>query len=188
MQDALRAYIHRPDAGTQSNEARAIELAQVALARQFFPREAVAIATLTVTAGKAPLPADFGTADVIADAQGPLEFKPPREYALAMAEGVTEGLYTITGQELMLGTSAPTVTLSYYAKPGALAIGTDSNYLTASYPDVLLYRSIAEQQRFLQDWEQALTAEQYALGLTQAAAAASSVTEASGGALRMRAR
>jgi hypothetical protein len=189
IQAALHRYIHRTDAGTIDNELTALELARVAVARDFFPREASVLVELPVADGKAALPPDFGRPETVAvRGVGSLDYLTPRDYANRITEGTTAGVYTTGGLELRVDPGVSEVVVVYYATPGELVDDGSSSWLSVAYPDILLYRAIAEQQRFLQDWEQAITAENYAVQLIALAQQANKASETAGGGLKVKGR
>jgi len=185
---ALHGYVHRTDQGATDNEPLAIELARVVIARQFFPREASAIATVAISAGVGTLPPDYGSADAVLTVAGALDYATPRDFAERQIDGTAGGYYTVTGSGLLVGESVHSVQLVYFAKPAELVSDGSSSWLSVGYPDVLLYQAIAEQQRYLQDWEQAATAENYAVTLMGDAMRADKSTTAAGGSLRIKGR
>jgi hypothetical protein len=183
---AVNAYVHRQDPQTTNNETTAIAFAQAEISRNFFPREAYEIATLPVVDGVADLPADFGAADAVVTAAGDLGFKNPREFAQLLAAGTTQSFYTLTGSELRVDPALTSVILNYYARPATLSNDSDTSWLSVSYPDLLTWMAIAEQQRFVQDWDQAGVSEGHAYAVADRATAASKRIEAAGGRLMMR--
>lgn len=186
ISDAVNSYIHRDDPQTLANVSTAIAFAQSEIARSFKPREAYEITLLTAVNGAAPLPSDFGSADAVLTAQGDLGYKAPREFATLAMQGGGQGLYTITGSQLLVDPALTEVRLCYYAKPAPLVAATDTNWLSDSYPDVLTWFAIAEQHRFVQDWDQASVAEGHGADVAGRAAAVSKRDEHSGGRLNMR--
>jgi hypothetical protein len=183
---AVNGYIHRNDAQTVNNIPNAIAFAQAEIARQFFPREAYQIVPPAITSGKAPLPSDFGAADAVITAEGDLAYKSPREFAMLLAQGSASGFYTITGSDLLVDPSVTVAYLNYYARPAELVQDSDSSWLSVYYPDILVWTAVAEQHRFVQDWDQADIANSHALDLAGRAGLASKRNETSGGRLNMR--
>lgn len=189
MRAALHGYIHRDDQATTDNETTALELSLQAVARRFFPRESwAALATATDVSGAAALPEDFGTMEAVIY-QRELEYRSLREYQAEQAGPVAErprNTYTLTGASIL---AQPEVNLtgSYFTKPESIS-GTQSNWLSLSYPDVWLHAAIAEQWRFLQDFEAAELTDGYWQRLAQKAMDDSRAAMQSGGAIRMKGR
>ena len=166
LRAALTAYMHRTDPETIDNEPIAIELARAKLNRWFFPEaSSTLLEPIAMTAGQAPLPVDYGQADTVSTAEGDLFYVAPREYARLVARGDTGARFTVTGTTLHVDVAVATVSFLYYRQAEELLAGTDSNWLSEGFPDVWLWQSIAEQHRYVQDFESAMAAEKYARSL-----------------------
>jgi hypothetical protein len=183
---AVSSYVHRTDAQTTANEPTAIAFAQAELARSFFPREAYEIQVIPLLAGTGTLPADFGSADAVISAKGDLSYKSPREFAAMIYARSTAGFYTVTGSEILADAALTELTLNYYRRPEDLVIDTDESWLSIYFPDVLTWFAIAEQQRFVQDWDQADVAAGHAGAVVSRALDSSRKVEQAGGRLIMR--
>lgn len=187
VQQAISARVQRTDAKVTSNELGAIALAQSYIERHFHPREALAVANVTLTAGVGTLPADFGEADSVANALGILDYESPREFIARGINRATDKCYTITGTQLRTAAATASVSLTYYARPAALTADGSTSWLTTWYEDVLIWCAVAEQHRLVQDWDQAEAAFAYARGLMGMADTASKRAETAGGRMKMRA-
>lgn len=164
------------------------------LARSFFPELASNnVALVFVDAGdgtaSVPLPADFGQAETLyAGQRGDLEYLTAREFARRWADGLLLDGYTITGgiargaaELAMLNT-----VLTYYRAPPPIA-GAEVSWCSTDFPDVWLWHALAEQHRFVQDFESAGATDNYAATLASDAASQTRAN-AEGGALRMSTR
>jgi hypothetical protein len=189
---ALHGYIHRDDQATTDNEVTALELARQAVGRRFFPREAlVPLSGVVPVDGVFPLPADFAMLESVIGAKGQeLEYRSLRDFQaeqLAPPAG-PKNVYTMTGAALLLSAGAhDQVSGSYFAKPAAIT-GTGSNWLSANYADVWLHAAIAEQWRYLQDFDAADLTDSYWQRLAGQAQADSRAAMQSGGAIRIKGR
>jgi hypothetical protein len=194
LQAALHGYMHRDDPETVANEPTALEIARLKLARTFFPAVASEIEPLAFTdnlngTASAPLPTDFGQADVLlVMGGGDLEYLTPREFARRWAQGRLAGVYTTEGVEVRAAASLVTTgaLLTYYRQPFTIS-GTEENWCSHSYPDVWLWQALAEQHRFVQDAESADLAEAYSEELA-ASATVNTRANREGGVLRMSTR
>jgi hypothetical protein len=188
VQEAVRAYCHRQDAETQANELRAIEFAQLNIGRAFFPREGYKLSTLTPIDGAAPVPVDYGVADVVADAGGELDYITPREFATARASGTEGRRYSITGASLILSASIPSIEFGYYAKPAELTADESVSWLSIYYADALVWAAVAEQMRFVQDFDAAEGAWAHAAMMLRNGTDYAKRAEHAGGGLSIRGR
>lgn len=160
---ALSAYMHRTDPETINNEPIALELARQKLNRWFFPEpSSTLVRGVVMTAGETNLPADYGQVDTVSTAEGDLFYVTPREFSRLVARGDTGGNFTVTGSSLSTDAAVATVSLLYYRQAEPT---TTSNWLSAGFADVWLWQGIAEQHRFVQDFESALAADSYAQSL-----------------------
>jgi hypothetical protein len=190
LRAALHGYVHRDDQATTDNEPTALELARQAVGRRFFPREAyAALAGVVPASGVFLLPADFGTLEAVAGTNGAeLEFRALRQFQAESLAGHSKNVYSLTGAELLLTPGAhASIAGSYFAKPQAIT-GTQTNWLSASYADVWLHAAIAEQWRYLQDFDAADLTDSYWQRLAGQAQADSRAAQQSGGALRIKGR
>lgn len=192
LRTALNAYMHRSDAETVGNEPTALSLSLAYLARMFFPSECYTVtAVLVPVAGALALPSDYGRMDVVATAgrPGQLGYAAPREWAELVAAGglARLGLYTIAGAQLLVDPSVTGVVLNYYARAQPIS-GTAANFISTNYPDVWLEAAIAEQWRFLQDFDSAQGAADRCVRLAGTAESQSIINNQAGGALRMKGR
>ena len=184
---AVHGYMHRSDIETIDNEPTALELARVTLARDFFPESASVLVTLPVLEGVADLPADFGQADTVKDpGGGDLLYETPRGWARRVGDKTTRGWFTVNGAQLLCDGALGSVVLLYYKTPPAIGPG-QSSWLSEQYPDVWIWAGIAEQHRFVQDFESAKIAEDYAFSLAGEAVMRTRANTR-GGALRMNPR
>jgi hypothetical protein len=164
---ALSAYMHRTDIETIDNEPTALELARTWLNRWFFPEPSSALVqSVAMVNGEAMLPADYGQVDTVSTHEGDLDYVTPREFARLVARQGTDGNFTVTGTQLMTGVSVAYVSLLYYRQAEATS---SSNWLSSQFPDVWIWAAIAEQHRYVQDFESAIAATNYARGLGDAA-------------------
>jgi hypothetical protein len=188
LRAALSAYMHRSDPETIANELTAIELARVKLGRTFFPELAAAILpSLPIVAGVGDLPADFGQADnVSTPARGDLLYSTPREWSRYVASRDTLGRYTVAGTKVYTDASLTVVALTYYRAVDPIS-GAASNWCSTGFPDVWLWAAIAEQHRFVQDFESAAGADSAWHGMAADAMEATRGNK-EGGALRMSTR
>lgn len=163
---AVHAYMHRNDSETVDNEPTALDLARVKLARDFFPESAaVLVQGLPIVAGVGQLPADFGQADTVRDPSGQdLDYETPRGWARMLGSNETAGRFTIIADKIYTDGALASVNLLYYLKPEPIGTG-ETSWLSADYPDVWIWAGVAEQHRFVQDFESAQIAEQYAYDL-----------------------
>jgi hypothetical protein len=183
---AVNTYVHRTDPQTIANEPNAIAFAQAEISRSFFPRETYEIEPVTLVAGVGPLPADYGQADAVLTAQGDLAYKSPREFAMLLIDRAARGFYTVTGSDILTDPSLTSLMLNYYRRPEDLVVDSDTSWLSIYFPDVLTWFAIAEQQRFVQDWDQASVAAGHGGEVIARALEASKRVEHSGGRLNMR--
>jgi hypothetical protein len=194
VQAAVQAYVHRDDPATVANIPNAVQFGQAWIEQFFEPQQANVIGTLVFVAGvagpwaQAPLPADFGRFIAVSQpGAGALDYVTPRVFADAIAPGAPfiGGFYTIAGGLVLadgslVGVSCTTVGIQQAA---ALVAGTDSNYLSASFADLLTWAAVAEQHRFLQDWDEGANAQAYAEALAKRYSAAHTAKQQSGGRL-----
>jgi len=186
---AVRDYVHRADQRTQANETRAVQLAQLAIARTFYPREAyIYLPSLAIAGGVGTLPADFSQADSIAASSGQLEWISTREYDSRKVTGDFGPCYALSGTAILTDPAITSVSMGYYARPETLVDDADTSWLSVYYADVLLWMAVAEQQRFIEDFEAAGVSTMHAAQLAQMAADWSRRGEGSGGQLRMKGR
>jgi hypothetical protein len=181
---AVSGYMHRTDQETIDNEPTALELARERLSRDFFPESASVLLELAVVAGVAALPDDFGQADTVTGPDGePLLYELPRVF---MRGDGSKGKFTIAGAELRVDGAIASVSLLYYKTAPPVGPG-GTNWLSEQFPDVWIWQGVAEQHRFVQDFESAQIAEQHAM---QVAADAVMRTRANrgGGSMRMSSR
>jgi hypothetical protein len=189
IKSAVRDYVHRADQKTQANEARAVQLAQAVLGRSFYPREAyVYVPSIPIVNGLGDLPADFSQADSVGSSIGQLEWISTREYDSRKLSGDYGAAYALSGKLILVDPALVEISLGYYAVPAALSVDSDTSWLSESYPDVLLWMAVAEQHRFIEDFEAAAIATQHAAALAQSASDWSRRGEGSGGKLRMKGR
>jgi len=186
VQTTARGYVQRTDAKVLANELTAIDQALRLVERTFHPREALATAAITWTAGSAPLPADFAEADTVSTALGTLDYESPREFTARGVNRATDKCYTIIGSTLQTAAANTTGTLRYFAKPAALTTDGSTNWMTLNYTDALVWLVVAEQHRFVQDWQQADAAMAHAMALMGGAEAFTRRSESSGGRMKMR--
>jgi hypothetical protein len=188
VQEAVRAYCHRQDAETQANELRAIEFAQLNIGRAFFPREGYKLETLTPIDGAAGLPTDYGVADVVADASGELDYIAPREFATARAAGTVGRRFSITGASLLVDASIASLEFGFYAKPAELTTDASVSWLSIYYADALVWAAVAEQMRFVQDFDAAEGAWAHAAMMLRNGTDYAKRAEHAGGGLSIRGR
>ena len=181
---AVSGYMHRTDQETIDNEPTALELARERLGRDFFPESASALVEVVLLEGVGVLPADFGQADTVTAPDGePLLYELPRVF---LRGGAARGRFTITGGELIVAGAFASVSLLYYRTAPAVGPG-GSNWLSEQYPDVWIWQGIAEQHRFVQDFESAQIAEQHAMQVAEQAVMRTRANRG-GGSLRMTSR
>jgi hypothetical protein len=185
IRQAVHGYMHRNDAETVDNEPTAIDLARVKLGRDFFPESAaVLLQGLAIVNGVGQLPADFGQADTVKDAAGrDLDYQTPRGWARMVGTKETQGKFSITGDKLYVDGALASVDLLYYLAPQPIGPGQTS-WLSEDYPDVWIWMGVAEQHRFVQDFESAQISEQYAYELAGKAVFRTRANRG-GGSLRM---
>jgi len=184
---AVHAYMHRGDAETIDNEPTALDLARVKLGRDFFPESAaVWVRDLPIVAGVGQLPADFGQADTVRSGTLDLLYETPRTWARLSGMRDTGGRFSITGDKLYVDGALAWVDLLYYLRPEPIGTG-ETSWLSEDYPDVWIWLSVAEQHRFVQDFESAQFAEQYAYQLAGDAVMRTRANRG-GGSLRMSTR
>jgi len=124
-------------------------------AEAFFNRELrcvdqLTVATLTFTAGLAPLPADFIEVMSLADQNG----APMPAAVRGVAKPLRRG-YTVTPSGIYIeGLDGTTRELEYYAKiPTLTASPTTSNWLLQKSPNLYLYAVSLEAAKWLRDVE-----------------------------------
>lgn len=195
MRQALHGYVHRDDQATVDNEPTALALSEAAIARRFFPRESYAALALTLVDGAAPLPADFGTLEAIVGGMGAeMEYRSLRQYQAEAAgpEHLRPGnTYTLTSSEVLAAQAHGTLLGSYFTRPApgyTEADLTGASWLSTFHPDVWLHAALAEQWRFLQDFEAAELTDAYWQRLADRAMADTRASMQSGGAVRMKGR
>jgi hypothetical protein len=195
IQSAVQSYGHRDDSGTVNNIPNAITFAQNWLMQNFAPQQASAITTLTFAASssgawaEAALPARFGRFVTVSQpGVGSLGYVDPREFVDLVTAGAFSGVYTIAqGKVLASGSLAGIVcTVLFVEQPAPLLNASDSNYLTADFPDLLVWAAAAEQNRFVQDWDEAANSQGYAQTLLTTYAAAHTAKQQSGGRLTIK--
>ena len=166
IRQAVHSYMHRNDVETIDNEPTALDLARVKLGRDFFPESAaVLLQGLAIVDGVGQLPADFGQADTVrVPGGGDLDYETPRGWARMQGTKETAGKFSIVGDKLNVDAALASVDLLYYLKADPIGTGQTS-WLSADYPDVWIWMGVAEQHRFVQDFESAQIAEQYAYEL-----------------------
>jgi len=190
LKAALHAYVHREDAETTANEDTALELARANLSRWFFPEELSAtLNPVAFVAGVAALPADFAAVDVLSTLKyGDFDPMPAREWMRAVMQKQTFGRFTVLGTNLVVDASvdATVAALKYFTQVSVIA-GAGTNVVSTKYPDVWLWQAVAEQHRFVQDFDAADAAQERALAIGTEAMTRSKGNNA-GGSLRMASR
>jgi hypothetical protein len=187
LRAALSAYMKRTDPETIANEPTALEMARLAVAQVFFPREAeLTVPALAIVGGASPLPTDYGRALAVGD---DLEYMPPRVWQLfeGTDTDALAGSYTVLGGQLLVHPSITSLRFSYFGRPQAI-IGAASNWLSTNFAPVWLHAARAEQYRFIEDMPSADQADAYWQGLARTFAGESETTRRAGGALKMKGR
>jgi hypothetical protein len=95
--------------------------------------------------------------------------------------------FAVNGAKLNVNPSELEVGMIYNRIPETITGGA-SNWLSTRYGDIWTQAAVAEQWRFLQDYEAADTTEAYWRDVAQRSAAASMTNQSAGGALRMTGR
>jgi hypothetical protein len=190
---AVQAYIARDDSPTVANIPNAIAFAQSWLSQTFAPQQANKLGSLVFTAAtqgwaQATLPARFGRFVLVAfPNQKPLDYVDPRTFLVEFAAGTLAGFTVANGQVLVAGANAGLTALTnWIEQPSELVADADSNYLTATFPDLLTWAAVAEQHRFNQDWEEVTRAEGFAAELLRQYQGAHVAKQQSGGRMIMK--
>jgi hypothetical protein len=195
VQAAVLNYVHRDDPGTVGNIPTAIAFGQSWIAQNFAPQDANVIGSLVFVAGsagpwaQAPLPALFGRFVTISQPSlGALNYVDPRTFVDLVAGGAFSGVYTIAGGLVLAHGSVVGVTClaNWVQQPDAFTGDTSTNYLSTGFADLLVWAAVAEQHRFIQDWEEGANAQGYAQALMQNYNAAHIAKQQSGGKLVMK--
>jgi hypothetical protein len=195
IQTAVRGYIHRDDPATDGNLANAVTFAQNWIQQQFAPTAANTLGTLAFVAGtagpwaQAPLPALFQRFVLIQPTGEPaLDYIDPRSFIERLAGAGIGDAFTIAGALVLADAkwAGSALLTNVILQPTALVADGDSNYLSADFPDALIWAAVAEQHRFVQDWDEGERAQQHALALVQSYNAAHTAKQQSGGRLIIR--
>jgi hypothetical protein len=138
-----------------------VMLAQQRISRDLRTREMLKIATTTATDGTVELPTDFLEMREMHFQGNPpitLEYQSPDKFFRNQVT-TTSGLpyyYTIIGYEFQFAPTpdnAQVLQLLYYAEPTFISSTVPSNLYLASYPDALLYATLAEAEPYLMNDE-----------------------------------
>ena len=188
LRAALSAYMKRTDPETIANEPTALELARAEVALRFFPVESemVAMPDLPLVGGVATLPADYGRAIAVGD---DLAYVSPRQWKRLMVAGQRSlgGKYSVYGGQIHVHPYLTELSLVYNQAPLPIT-GTGDNWLSVIYPNIWLHAARAEQYRFIEDLESAMTADSYWRGLAMELQGESERTRQAGGPIRMKSR
>lgn len=195
IQAAVQGYIHRDDPGTVGNIPNAIAFGQNWIQQHFAPQQANGLGALVFVTGvagpwaQAPLPVQFGRFIAITQPGiGTLDYVDPRTFLDLVNAGQFSGAYTIAGELVLANASVAGIQClgNWVQQPSALTGSADRNYLTDYFPDLLVWAAVAEQHRFVQDWEEAGAAQGYAQALIQQYQSAHVAKQQSGGRLVMK--
>jgi hypothetical protein len=194
IQSAVQSYGHRDDSGTVNNIPNAIAFAQSWLSQNFAPQQSNRIGALVFVAGsnpwaEAPLPVDFARfVSINQPGVGSLGYVDPREFADLVAAGAFSGVYTIANEMVLASGSLVgiTCTTNYIAAPPTLTDAAPTNFLATNFADLLVWAAVAEQHRFVQDWDEAANAQGYAQTLLTTYQAAHVAKQQSGGRLTIK--
>lgn len=150
---AIAEYLARDDLTAQIPAF--VRLAEVKFNRRLRLAGNETSATLTVTSGVAPLPADYGEWRSVNDAASGQEvaFRAPGAFAEdgKLLAGSRARFFSIVGVEMRVAPSRD-VALVYYRgiDPLAGAVG-GVNWLLTKHPDIYLYYALAESEPFLKN-------------------------------------
>lgn len=127
---------------------RLVGMAESRLNRTLRLRDQITDATVTMTLGRGPLPADFAEALGLFRVDG-LEYvqQSPQH------RDRHNHYYSIQGSEIVAPLIDGVVTLSYYATLPPLATITSTNWMLARYPDLYLYAVGLQAAIYLKDVE-----------------------------------
>lgn len=139
---------HIGNAGIADVFPRMVSLAESRLNRTLRMRDQITSATVTVIAGRAPLPADFAEALGLFRADG-------CEYVQQSPQHRDRHrhFYSIQGADIVAPNLTGDLALDYYAKLPGLAVMSDTNWLLDKYPDVYLYAVAFEATKYTRDAE-----------------------------------
>lgn len=131
---------------------RLVALAESRFNRTLRMREQITNTTLTMTAGRGPLPANFAEMIGIYDGSG-------AEYLMQSPQHRHGYYYSIQGSEVVAANITGSLAMDYYAMIPPLGSSiTTSNWLLARYPDVYLYAVSFEAAKYAHDAELAMAA------------------------------
>jgi hypothetical protein len=147
-------YLARTDLSNQIPDF--IRMAQDRMTRDLRVRQMLKVSTTQATSGNVELPEDFLEMRELhfqGDPPLTLEYQSPDKF-FRNAYTQTSGepyYYTLIGNEFQFAPVPNTSTLQmlYYAKPAYISTLVASNIYLASYPDALLYATLAEAEPYL---------------------------------------
>jgi hypothetical protein len=134
-----------------------VTLAEARLNRILRAREMETSATLTVSSGAYPLPADYIEARRVAANTDPvvaLKYITPDQATEAYAgvvvtSGYPESYTTIGSSLYVYSTTTATVALDYFQKIPALSVSNTTNWLLTKAPDVYLFASLVAAEAYM---------------------------------------
>ncbi len=190
LQASVASWINRTDLTTQIVDF--IALAESAIAKELRLRSQITVTTLPTVAAQdyITLPADWLEFKYIKYSGEPLEYTPPDLIRWDNEQTGDLSAYSIEGDRLLLNptpSAIVTVNIAYYAKVVALAT-TSTNWLLTKYPDIYLYKALANAYRFMLNEERAAYWDVQWSQEVEKAHNADKASTISGGPLRIRAR
>jgi hypothetical protein len=159
LQTALANWTHRADLGARHPEF--IALVEAKLNRLLHDRRKQTTASIAMTSGAGPLPADFLAMRRVTwdgDSDANLTYVPPEYFAIAYPAGEsgTPDVYTIEGPTLKVRpVSSTSLNVLYDQKVPALETNA-TNWVLASHPDVYLSGALAEAYAYIGDLDKAV--------------------------------
>jgi hypothetical protein len=161
LQTAVQTWLDRADISAMVPDC--ITLAEQYFQRNLRVRQMAATASLTTTAGAAPLPSDLLGVISVRRMGSPVTTLQPyddeefnRQYG-TMSGGVPNA-YLISGLNIYIAPVDDTTTMNitYYQKIPALSNTNQTNWLLTTYPDLYLYGALTEAELTSKDGSSAM--------------------------------
>jgi len=154
LQASVADWLHRDDLTSRIPDFIALAEADMQVRAKLSQWEATA--TVVMTSGTGPLPADFSQAISVVFNGVQLDYLPQRQFLASSADGESGDpeFFTIQGSNILLVPSwSGDLTLTYTARFTPLSDTATSNSLLTLFPDAYLNGSLMHAANWTQDTE-----------------------------------